>query len=307
MKKYLFFALILLFIGFGLFLHQSPVSLAELKTNYTDEFSHFIQINDLDVHYKKRGNGMPVLLIHGTSSSLHTWEQWEEELSKQYTTYSIDMQGGGLTTPPADNNYSIQAYIDLIDGFVEALEIDSFYLAGNSLGGHTAWAYAANSMHSERVKKLILIDPSGFFDKTREKPLVFQLAQFDFIFNNIEKLNTKPFVKKSLKEVYYNDELVTDEMVERYSDLGLREGNRKAFFYKVRQIEEGDKKDLSKIKCPTLIMWGKEEVWIPIELAEIFKTNIPNNQFIVYENCGHVPMEEKAAESVADAITFFKQ
>lgn len=306
MKKYLFLVILLTIVALAIYFYKPAVSMSELKEKYTDQYSHFIKINDLDVHYKKKGSGMPILLIHGTSSSLHTWEKWEDELSKQYTTYSIDMQGGGLTTPPADNDYSIKSYINLIDGFVEALNIDSFYLVGNSLGGHTAWAYAANSTHASQVKKLILIAPSGFFIKTRDKPLAFQMAQFDFVFNNIEKMNIKPIVKKSLKEVYYNEDLVTNALVTRYNDLGSREGNRKAFVYKIRQIEEGDKKDLSKITCPTLIMWGENDAWIPIELAEIFKTNIPNNQFIVYENCGHVPMEEKAKESVADAIVFFE-
>ena len=123
--------------------------------------------------------------------------------------------------------------------------------------------------------------------------------------NNIEHINTQPFVSKSLKEVFYNDELVTDALIERYSDLGSREGNRMAFFQKVRQIEEGNEEDLQKIACPTLIQWGKEDVWIPVYLSEIFMEHIPQAQLIVYEACGHVPMEEIPTESVADVIKFF--
>jgi pimeloyl-ACP methyl ester carboxylesterase len=307
MKKYLFIALLLLTAGVLSYLHKGPIPFEDLKSKYTDEYSNFISLNGLDVHYKKKGSGMPILLIHGTSSSLHTWEKWETELSKYYTTYSIDMQGGGLTTPPPDNDYSIAAYISLIDAFVEALAIDSFYLAGNSLGGHTAWAYAANSPNASKVKKLILVDPSGFFDKNMDKPTVFQLAQFDFLFNNIESINTAPFVAKSLKEVYYNKDLVSEEIIQRYQDLGSRAGNRQAFFHKVRQIESGKKEDLRKIDCPTLILWGENDLWIPVNLSEIFLEHIPNKQLIVYPECGHVPMEEKAAESVADVISFLSE
>lgn len=307
MKKY-FFLFLLVFLMFGgWYMYKPAIPFETLKAKYSDEHSRFIQLNGLDVHYKVKGEGFPILLIHGTSSSLHTWEQWESELSKEYKTYSIDMQGGGLTSPPTDNDYSIHAYIKLLDAFVDSLEIDSFYLAGNSLGGHTAWAFAANAINSFRVKKLILVDPSGFFAANREKPVVFQLAQFDFLFNNIEKINTTPFVKKSLKEVFYNDDLVTKAIVDRYAELGSREGNRKAFFYKVRQIEEGETKDLQKINCPTLIQWGKEDLWIPLELADIFTSNIPNNKLIVYENCGHVPMEEIPLKSVMDVITFLQE
>lgn len=305
MKKYFFMALAIALVSLGLYLYQKPIPLETLKERYTDEHSHFIEINDLTVHYKKKGEGFPVLLIHGTSSSLHTWQKWDSLLSASYTTYSIDMQGGGLTTPPADNDYSIDAYLGLIDAFVLKLGIDSFFLVGNSLGGHTAWAYAANSPLAPRVKKLVLIDPSGFSDPKQEKPLVFQLAQFDFLFKIIERLNTSAFVKKSLNEVFYNDDLITDEMIKRYTELAYRAGNREAFFYKVRQFQNGKKEDLEKITCPTLIMWGEEDRWIPLSLSSIFTSHIPQNELVVYPKCGHIPMEEKAMESVEDAIHFF--
>ena len=306
MKKIIALLLLVLVAGFFFYMHKKPIPLDKLKAAYTDEYSHFIELNGLEVHYKKKGEGIPVILIHGTSSSLHTWEKWEQTLSKSYTTYSIDMQGGGLTTPPKNNDYSIASYISLLDSFVLALDLDSFYLAGNSLGGHTAWAYAANSPLADRVKKLVLVDPSGFFDKKREKPLVFQMTQFDFLFNNIEKINLAPFVKKSLKEVYYNDDMVSPELIKRYNDLSSRAGNRQAFFYKVRQIETGSTADLEKITCPTLILWGENDLWIPVSLSDIFVAHIPNNQLIIYPECGHVPMEEKAEESVQDVLKFFQ-
>lgn len=306
MKKYILQFVIVLVALLGAYIYEGPVPFEELKEKYTDEHSHFIELNGLNVHYKKKGQGMPILLIHGTSASLHTWSAWEEILSKHYTTYSIDMQGGGLTTPPADKDYSIAAYRELIDAFVTELDIDSFYLAGNSLGGHTAWDYAANSNLKNRVKKLILVDPSGFFDPMQPKPVVFQLAQFDFLFKIIEHLNTKAFVVKSLKEVYYNDDLITQETINQYVDLNHREGNRIGFFLKVRQKETGDKQDLKKISCPTLILWGENDQWIPITLADIFTANIPDNKLIVYPECGHLPMEEIPNESVQDVMNFLE-
>lgn len=305
MKKYILISLLIAIVSLALFFHKSPIPLEELKTAYTDEYSHFVKLKGLDVHYKKKGKGMPVILIHGTSASLHTWGQWENELSKEYTTYSIDMQGGGLTTPPNDNDYSIAAYIELLDAFVQELSIDSFYLAGNSLGGHTAWEYAAKSPFKDRVKKLVLVDPSGFADPKGEKPFVFQMAQFEFLFNIIESLNTKPLVKKSLKEVFYNDALVTSDVIQRYTELGHRAGNRKAFLYKVQQFELGEIKDLEKISCPTLILWGENDLWIPLHLSEIYTTHLPESELIIYPDCGHIPMEEKPEESVADVIEFF--
>ena len=307
MKKYVFGFLLLLLLSFGIYMFKKPIPIDELKAKYTDDYSNFISINGLKVHYKKKGQGAPIVLIHGTSSSLQTWEAWEDQLSQQYTCYSIDMPGGGLTTPPANDNYAIATYREFIDSFVIKLQIDNFYLACNSLGGHIAWDYTANSNLKDRVKKLILLDPSGFFDTTRPKPLIFQLAQSYLLFNIIEHLNTKAFVIKSLKEVYYNDDLITEKTISQYADLNLRKGNRKAFFLKVRQIETGDKQDLKKIACPTLILWGENDLWIPLKLADIFTANVPNNQLIVYPECGHIQMEELPEESVQGAIHFLEQ
>lgn len=307
MKKYALMAFVAILVLLVWYLYAPPIPLSVLKEKYTDQYSHFVTLNDLNVHYKKKGKGTPVLLIHGTSSSLHTWQQWENELSKKYTTYSIDMQGGGLTSPAVNNNYSIKAYLNLLDAFVEHLQLDSFYLAGNSLGGHTAWEYAANAKHAHKVKKLVLVDPSGFFDKNREKPFVFILGKSKLLLKSVEYLNTEIFVKKSLKEVFYNDNLVSKNMLQRYNDLGRRAGNRKAFFYKVQQLQEGKKSDLQKIKCPTLLLWGKEDEWIPVYLSEIFTNNIANNTLIVYKNCGHIPMEEIPEKSVKDILNFFAE
>ncbi|MGB1248430.1 MAG: alpha/beta fold hydrolase [Chitinophagales bacterium] len=309
MKKLVvfFLAVLVLILAVNFLLLKDAIPLETLKEKYADEYSHFVTLNDLDVHYKMKGEGMPIILIHGTSSSLHTWEAWEDQLSKKHTTYSIDMQGGGLTSPPVDDIYSMQSYIDLLDAFVENKGLDSFYLAGNSLGGHTAWEYAANSIHKDKVKKLILVDPSGFFAEEWERPFVFKLAQNDFLFSTIESIDVSPFVEKSMKEVFYDDDKINDELVQRYKDLMHREGNRKAFFLKVRQIEAGEITDLHKINCPTLIQWGREDIWIPLVLSDIFVENIPNNQLIIYDNAGHIPMEEIPDETVADVIKFLSK
>ena len=133
------------------------------------------------------------------------------------------------------------------------------------------------------------------------------MAQFDILFKIIENLNTKSLVKKSLREVFYNDALVTEEILNRYNDLMNRAGNRKAFLHKVKQLENGEAANLVKISCPTLILWGEDDIWIPLSQADIFTTHIPDNELIIYPECGHIPMEEKAKESVSDVIKFFEK
>lgn len=296
-------------IAFALtaYFYSPVINMDKLKEKYSDEHSHFLPLaNNAEIHFKDKGEGEPIVLIHGTSASLHTWEKWEEELSKTYRTISIDMPGGGLTYYPKDRWLQMDMYQYVIEDVANHLGLDSFYLAGNSLGGHIAWEYAANEEFGHKVKKLILVDPSGFIVEDKPLPLAFRLGQSEFLKSISEGMNFRPFVKKSLKEVYYNDDLVTKELVDRYTELGRRAGNREGFFTKVQQFEFGKREDLQKIACPTLIQWGREDLWIPIELADIFTANIPDNELIVYDKCGHVPMEEIPLKSVQDVIEFIK-
>ena len=285
------------------YMHSPSKSIEKLQEKYPSKYSKFIPIQGMNAHYHDVGEGMPIILIHGTSSSLQTWGKWEAELSKKYRVLSIDMPGGGLTGPHPNEDYSIDAYLSFLDDFTMKLGLDSFYVAGNSLGGKTAWKYAARN---KKIKKLILVDPSGFYVEDKKPPFVFQLGQKKALSRLVERLNIKPFIKKSLKEVYFDDSQVTASLVTRYNDFLRVKGNRKAFFQKVNSIQKSEEKELHQISIPTLIQWGKQDNWIPIELADIFTANIANHKFIVYNECGHVPQEEVAAESVTDAIMFLE-
>lgn len=300
MKKVLIFLILLIAIVVAI-AYSPAIPVDELKATYTDEASAFVEIDGMDVHYRKTGQGFPVLLVHGTSASLHTWHAWHDHLSENFTVYSVDLPGCGITGPHPDDDYSIAAFLDFLETFTQAVGLDSFHIAGNSLGGHIAWEYArVNS----KIKSAVLVDPSGFYLPDRDVPLVFRLGKIKVFQVLVEKLNVRPLIAKSLKEVYYNDELVTGELVQRYSDLIRRKGNRTAFIKKTGLSEQSPESELSEITCPVLIQWGREDLWIPLSLADVFTTHIPDNRLIVYDECGHIPQEEIPERSAQDALDF---
>jgi pimeloyl-ACP methyl ester carboxylesterase len=113
-------------------------------------------------------------------------------------------------------------------------------------------------------------------------------------------------VRNSLKEVYFDRSKVTEELVDRYQTMALREGNRQAFIDRALQIEEDSGKGLERIQIPTLILWGRYDQWIPVEQAENFRKKMPWSQVIIYDNAGHIPHEEIPEATVADAMKFLK-
>ncbi|MEL6214296.1 MAG: alpha/beta fold hydrolase, partial [Pseudomonadota bacterium] len=107
-----------------------------------------------------------------------------------------------------------------------------------------------------------------------------------------------------LLEVYADDSLVTDELVKRYRDLSLFEGNRQAFVDSGFQYEAAPITHLNEIKVPTLILWGEQDLWIPPSDAVRFERAIRNAQLITYPDLGHLPMDEAPERTAADAMRF---
>lgn len=197
-------------------------------------------------------------------------------------------------------------YVEFLNHFVSKLGIDSFHLAGNSLGGLIAWRYAAT--YPGKVKKLVLVDPGGFYDVNRKGgSLVFKLARnYPGITGTFSKIGTKHLVKKTLTEVYYDDSKITDQWREMYTDLNRREGNRQAFLDRAKHIHQHTEDQLATIAAPTLVMWGREDVLIDVAMAEHFK-KIANSTEVIYDKVGHSPQEEIPERSAADVMRFLKK
>lgn len=278
-------------------------SLEELQEKWTYDNSQFINIDGMPVHHRINGEGMPLVLIHGTAASLHTWERWTEILDDHYKVISLDIPAFGLTGPNSDGNYSLEFYARFLHQFLQELEVDSMYLAGNSLGGAIAWRYT--TMYPKEVKKLILVDASGY-PSNKETPLAFKLARSKIWRKALLNFTPKSLFRTSLEAVYYDDELVSDELIQRYYDLYLREGNRQAFVDRVNNFTPIDPLLIKTISVPTLIQWGKADEWISVENALKFKRDIPNSKVIIYENTGHVPMEEKPEITANDCLEFLQ-
>ncbi|MGY8981473.1 MAG: alpha/beta fold hydrolase, partial [Cytophagales bacterium] len=264
----------LVFLGVGMSI-TPDLTEAYIEKKYTNNASKFMRIDDLKVHYRDEGQGMPIVLIHGTSSSLHTWEDWTKVLTQTHRVIRMDLPAFGLTGPNANHDYSMEYYASFLDQFLTKLAIDSLYLAGNSLGGQIAWYYTSH--HLDQIKKLVLLDPAGFYD-AEEIPFVFKLARIPLINQLVGKITPKYFIEKNLKEVYFDTEKITDSLIERYHDLTLRVGNRAAFIAKANEPMIDHTARLKLITTPTLILWGRNDHWIPVAHATRFSKDLPHSK-----------------------------
>lgn len=297
-KKYVFYGFLILLILLIKGAVYKDISVEELKSEYANEHSKFIEIEGMQVHYRDEGKGFPIVLIHGTASSLHTWNDWTKQLTKNYRVIRIDLPAFGITGPNKNADYSINNYTIFLNDFLKKMNLTKFYLAGNSLGGNIAWNYTAEN--PDKVEKLILVDASGL-PTNKPQPAIFKMAKTPVLNSLFLYITPKFIIKKNMEEVYADDSKITDSLITRYHKMALRVGNRKAFIDRAKiDFKPTEKENTNKLKSiitPTLLIWGAKDTWIPLDNGKRMDSILPNSKLVVLENSGHVPMEENPIES----------
>ena len=311
MKNALKFLLIILFIATAaifLLFGYNDIPIEELKAKYAQGSSQFIEIEGMQVHFRDEGNpqdSLPLVLIHGTGSSLHTFDTWTSTLKNERRVIRMDLPGFGLTGPFPDRNYTMTHYVGFIDQFLSKLNIDQCILGGNSLGGQIAWNYTV--VNPRKVNKLVLIDAAGYPLESEEVPIAFAIARTPIANQLLTILTPKFMAKASVESVYSDKSKVTDELVDRYFELTLRAGNRQALVDRMTSDIKGNQIDLIKtIKQPTLILWGADDLLATTKSAYRFQADLPNDTLVIMPKVGHVPMEESPKESLEVIEAFLR-
>ncbi len=307
--KYAFASLFVLLIIIVSVFAQSDIPKDILIKKYGAGDSKFMPIMGMQVHYRDQGNALdsvPLVLIHGTSSSLHTWEKITAILNspnyENKRVIALDMPAFGLTGLNPENSYSYDNYTQVIDSLLIKLKVNSCIIGGNSLGGGIAWHYTV--AHPNKVAKLILIDASGYPHKNEKGSLGFKIAQMPVINNLLLFITPKSLVRKSIEGVYYDHSLIEESTITRYHELLLCEGNRKAALSLFKHPFQQNTELIKTIQAPTLILWGKEDGLISVDNAKLFNADIKNSQVVILDKVGHVPNEE-APKQVAKVIYQF--
>ena len=283
--------------------YRADIPLTDLKIKYENAESEYVRVFGMPVHYRDEGSGPTLVLLHGTGASLHTWDGWIDTLHRDFRIVRLDLPGFGLTGPDPTDDYTVSRYVDFLQAFADALELDRFHLAGNSLGGRIAWNFAL--AHPDRVAKLVLIDSAGY---PRPAPvnesLVFKLARTPGVNWLFTVMTPRSLTEDSLRQVYGNPNKVTESLVDRYFELSLRPGNREAFVERALDAAHDRDGDHRLIAQPTLILWGTEDRWIPLADGRGFADDIADSRLIAYPGIGHVPMEEIPGPTARATMTF---
>ena len=290
--------------GAALWAYSPSLPPEMLIARYTNDRSKFIDVGGAKAHVRDEGNpaGIPLVLIHGSSGSLHIWEGWTRALGGKARLISVDLPGHGLTGAWPREEYTVKAYTDFIEVLVDTLNLDRFVLVGHSLGGAVAWTFAAT--RPDRVSQLILVNSAGYPPPGGKTPLPTRLARLPGVGDIGIYFKPEAWVRRTLTKAYADSAMVTDELVKRTAELQRFPGNREATLLRARTQEPLDPTPLKRLDVPTLILWGGKDSWEPTADALRFKNDIKGTKVEIFEKLGHNLMDEDPNATAAAVAAF---
>ncbi len=301
-----------------------PVMAQQYRTpqELADPNGQFVDVNGVSVYIVTEGSpdDPVVVFIHGFGGSTITWRDTLPAVAQAgYYALALDLPPFGLSDKNPDLDYSRSGMADLVASLMDTLGIESATIVGHSMGGAVTAQFAVR--HPQKVEKLVFV-AGGVFEALRaendEEDDPGPLSLLNAIDPKspaapilLRGLITRSFFIDTLRSAYYDDSVLTDEAVDGYARLLLIEDAPIGFLAYV-QAQEANPITLEDLAAaaenvPVALMWGNQDTWVSVELGKTMAQAIPGAQLILYDEVGHLPMEEAVEAFNTDLIDFLKQ
>lgn len=245
----------------------------------------FAEVDGLHVRYVDAGSGRPLLLMHGLGGAIESWTNNIDALAKEARVIALDLPGFGYSDKPK-MSYTIKFYTDFVARFARQLDIAPAAIVGSSLGGHVACELAIT--HPEVVSRLVVISPPGALPKS--------FAGTPALKKYVKVLQAKSVaeVKKALFAV--DQKPVADDYAKIVFEKLAMPGAKEAFLSALMGSARAPRlnRRLSKIKASMMVLWGKDDIMIPVKYVKPF-VGMKNSRIVLLENCGHRPHVDRPA------------
>ena len=272
------------------------------------EYEKYITVEGMKIRYIVKGAGSLLLLLHGFSEFLETWDLNIRPLSEHYQVYVMDLPGHGLSDKP-DVAYNLSFFTKFVTNFMRALDIEHASLIGHSMGGHISLSVAIN--FPEKVDSLILETSGGL---SNDMSLLRKACGIPALREAIMESPIKTALGQRMKMEFYNPDFVAKEIVDMSYRFMQMPGAKRVMLSMLHHAVTPDGlrpevvmlDRLHLIKSPTLLIHGAQDEIHPLELSQNACHLIPNARLKVIDECGHCPHIEKAAEFNEAVIAFLK-
>lgn len=266
----------------------------------------FVDLEGHKTHYLEKGEGEPIVLIHGFFYDSDLWVSNIDKLAEHYKVYALDLWGFGYSTrEPLD--FSYQLFSDQVLLFMDALGIERAHIAGQSMGGGTVIWFGVQNR--SRVNKIILVDPAGVPHGIPLTGKIFNLPRVGEFFLGLKSNFIR---KKNLADLwFYKKDLITESYFEDVTRFHKIKGTtecmltilRKEFFNTLSD----ELQQLAQLDIPILIVWGKEDKAIPVKMGEKMHRILKGSRLEIFDQAGHMPQYECSEEFNKLALEFLQQ
>ncbi|KAA3647197.1 MAG: alpha/beta hydrolase [Chloroflexi bacterium] len=263
----------------------------------------FIDLGGRRTHYVERGEGQPVVLIHGFNLDWHTWMRNIDHLAANFKVYAIDLWGQGYSTREP-LNYGYDLFEKQLRLFMEVMNLQKTSLVGHSMGAGTSITFALRNR--EKVNKLVLVDSAGIPVTLPFRSKVFRMkgvAEF------LLSLRTDMIRRMNLGDFWiHNMEAVTNSDYEKLTGYQKVAGSHEAVLSILRKdffnTLEDEIVELGKLNISTLIIWGRQDNSLPFNSGEKMHQVMPSSKLEILEEAGHLANFDQA-ESFNELVTNF--
>jgi 3-oxoadipate enol-lactonase len=237
-----------------------------------------------DMKVRVSGNGFPLVLLHGFTTTSEFWREQVEEFSASYQVIRPNLPGHGISPAPKNRNYTIDAFVEDLEQIFEHFLLRRAALVGLSMGGVIAQKFAFKN--PQLLDALVLVDttPHGVGEEVRTENVLAAIDDLGIAAasRHVAARSFSPCASPELIEWAEREVIQTPDFVARAA---------------IRSLGTSDtRKLLSRITVPTLVIVGEEDVITPPSESEIISDGIPNSTLVVFKNAGHFSMLEKPVE-----------
>ncbi len=259
----------------------------------------YILINGISIAYTDRGNGQPVLFIHGFASSSFSWMKMIGYMPQKLRFITIDLKGYGYSEKRCDDQLSPFDQSVLVAEFINQLKLENLVLVGHSMGGAISLLTLLNEHIRSKICKLVLVDSAGFLQKLPD--FIDDITATSPDNAIIRMADEELLVSLVLKQAFFDHSKIDDEAVREYSDILRQENAKECLYAAALQIAIANTKSFHEkirtISIPTLIVWGEEDSIIYLTDALKLKADLKDSKLKIISKCGHSPHEEMPLET----------
>jgi pimeloyl-ACP methyl ester carboxylesterase len=256
--------------------------------------SRYATVDGVKIHYNEAGSGDAVVMLHGGGPGASGWSNYATNvgpLSERFRVILMDMPGYGKSDPVVITGGRAAFNARIISGLLKQLDIPRAHLIGNSMGGGSVAKTAID--FPDQVNKLVLMGAAGGCGPSYFVPMPPEGIK---LLNGVFANPTREGLEAMIKVFVYDSSFLTPELLEQRFRATIDNPAHLEARKKSTPGMEDLSADLPKIQAKTLVIWGRDDRFVPLDHALSFLWRIPDAQLHVYSRCGHWAQYEKSDE-----------